>query len=57
MPAGMSFSKYIACAIVSILTMFSGSQIVHEYYLPLANLDEYIQREEEKRRNEQTIDK
>lgn len=52
MPAGISTGRYLMYVGSSLLAMFAGSQIVHKYYQPLSDLDEYVAREEQRRRSE-----
>jgi len=44
MPGGLSVPKYIAFLGSSLLSMSFGSQIVHNIYRPLDDLDEYIEK-------------
>lgn len=46
----MSPGKYIAVMSSALLTMFAGSQVMHSYYAPLADLEDYVKREEERRK-------
>lgn len=48
----MGAGKYIGMAIIGMLSMAAGSQMVHQYYLPLSDLEEYVQREIERRKTE-----
>ncbi|KAJ0069874.1 hypothetical protein NL108_015415 [Boleophthalmus pectinirostris] len=34
MPAGVSWPRYMRMFVASILSMFAGAQVVHQYYLP-----------------------
>ncbi|XP_045785138.1 protein brawnin [Maniola jurtina] len=45
MPAGVTWGQYITFSITALLTMLSGSQIVHLYYKPLVDLNKYINKE------------
>jgi len=45
MPAGVSWPRYLAFLSAAMLSMFAGSQVVHVYYKPLADLDVYIEDE------------
>lgn len=45
MPAGVTWGQYIAFSSAAMLSMFAGSQVVHQYYKPLRDLNEYINRE------------
>lgn len=48
MPAGVSWSKYSLFFTAAMVSMFAGSQVVHIYYKPLQDLDNYIEKEKEK---------
>lgn len=50
MIAGMSTGRYIMFVGSCFVAMFTGSQVVHRHYQPLSDLDEYVVREEERRR-------
>ncbi|XP_049695245.1 ubiquinol-cytochrome-c reductase complex assembly factor 6 [Helicoverpa armigera] len=45
MPAGVTWGQYIAFSSAAMLSMLAGSQIVHQYYKPLQDLNEYINKE------------
>ncbi|XP_028031894.1 uncharacterized protein C12orf73 homolog [Bombyx mandarina] len=45
MPAGVTWGQYISFSIAAMLSMLAGSQVVHLYYKPLQDLNEYINRE------------
>lgn len=45
MPAGVTWGQYIAFSSAAMLSMLAGSQIVHQYYRPLRDLNEYINKE------------
>ncbi|KAA0724432.1 hypothetical protein E1301_Tti003700 [Triplophysa tibetana] len=34
MPAGVSWPRYLRMLTASMLSMFAGAQVVHQYYLP-----------------------
>ncbi|XP_056272846.1 ubiquinol-cytochrome-c reductase complex assembly factor 6 [Pseudoliparis swirei] len=34
MPAGVSWTRYLRMLGASMLAMFAGAQVVHQYYLP-----------------------
>ncbi|XP_042268247.1 protein BRAWNIN [Thunnus albacares] len=34
MPAGVSWPRYLRMFGASVLSMFAGAQVVHQYYLP-----------------------
>ncbi|KAM9753612.1 ubiquinol-cytochrome-c reductase complex assembly factor 6 [Menidia menidia] len=40
MPAGVSWSRYLRMVGASILAMFAGAQVVHQYYLPDLSIPE-----------------
>lgn len=52
MPAGVTNGVYIKCLLVGIVSMVAGSSLVHSYYQPLSDLEDYVQREIESRKNE-----
>ncbi|XP_052894358.1 protein brawnin [Anopheles moucheti] len=45
MPAGVPMRQYLAFMAASLLSMFVGSQVVHNYYHPLRDLNYYVERE------------
>lgn len=45
MPAGVTWGQYISFSAAAMLSMLAGSQIVHQYYQPLKNLNEYLNNE------------
>lgn len=57
-PPGMGRGQFILFVGCAMASMFLGSQIVFNYYKPLSDLDEYVQRELVKQRaaiaNQQT---
>ncbi|XP_068595884.1 ubiquinol-cytochrome-c reductase complex assembly factor 6 [Brachionichthys hirsutus] len=40
MPVGVSWSRYLRMFGASILAMFAGAQVVHQYYLPNLSIPE-----------------
>ncbi|MED6243046.1 hypothetical protein ATANTOWER_014090 [Ataeniobius toweri] len=40
MPAGVSWPRYIRMFGASVLAMFAGAQVVHQYYLPDLSIPE-----------------
>ncbi|XP_022612061.1 uncharacterized protein C12orf73 homolog [Seriola lalandi dorsalis] len=40
MPAGVSWPRYIRMFGASVLSMFLGAQVVHQYYLPDLSIPE-----------------
>lgn len=48
----MGIGKYVGMSIIAMLSMAAGSQMVHQYYLPLSDLEDYVQREIERRKKE-----
>lgn len=48
MPAGVSLYTYSKFASAAILSMFLGSQTVHNYYKPLQDIEEVIRETQEK---------
>ncbi|XP_022908504.1 ubiquinol-cytochrome c reductase complex assembly factor 6 [Onthophagus taurus] len=45
MPAGVSWPRYLKFFTAAMLSMLAGSQVVHMYYKPMADLDKYIEEE------------
>ncbi|XP_053665788.1 protein BRAWNIN [Anopheles marshallii] len=45
MPAGVPMRQYLTFMAASLLSMFVGSQVVHNYYHPLRDLNYYVERE------------
>ncbi|CAK1582004.1 unnamed protein product [Parnassius mnemosyne] len=45
MPAGATWGQYISFSIAAMLSMLTGSQVVHQYYKPLVDLNKYINKE------------
>uniref|UniRef100_A0A2M4AXS3 Putative secreted protein n=1 Tax=Anopheles triannulatus TaxID=58253 RepID=A0A2M4AXS3_9DIPT len=45
MPAGVPLRQYLTFTAAALLAMFCGSQVVHNYYHPLRDLNYYIERE------------
>lgn len=45
LPAGVTIGQYIRFSAAAFLSMFLGSQTVHNYYRPLRDLDKYIEAE------------
>ncbi|XP_030024291.1 protein brawnin [Manduca sexta] len=45
MPAGVSWGQYISFSVAAMLSMLAGSQVVHQYYKPLRDLNVYVTRE------------
>jgi len=40
MPAGVSWPRYLRMLGASVLAMFAGAQVVHQYYLPDLSIPE-----------------
>lgn len=40
MPAGVSWPRYLRMLGASLLSMFAGAQVVHQYYLPDLSIPE-----------------
>ncbi|KAL3061095.1 hypothetical protein OYC64_009330 [Pagothenia borchgrevinki] len=40
MPAGVSWPRYLSMLGASMLSMFAGAQLVHQYYLPDLSIPE-----------------
>lgn len=47
---GVSFRKVIAVFAISLVSMMAGSNVVHQYYKPLDDLEEYVEREIQRRK-------
>lgn len=50
MPAGVSWGQYIGFTVTALLSMGIGAQVVHRFYQPLSDLEEYIEREYQQRK-------
>lgn len=48
----MRIGKYIGVAIIAMASMAAGSQMVHQYYQPLNDLEDYVEREIARRKKE-----
>lgn len=46
----MQIKRYLRLLVLSSLSMMAGSQMVHNYYQPLTDLEDYVQREIERRK-------
>lgn len=45
MPSGVSWPTYLKFVAAASLSMFFGAQIVHNIYRPLEDLDDLVQKE------------
>uniref|UniRef100_T1JDA4 Uncharacterized protein n=1 Tax=Strigamia maritima TaxID=126957 RepID=T1JDA4_STRMM len=45
MPVGVSWFEYAKFFTAAMFSMFVGAQMVHVYYAPLKDLDEYVDEE------------
>lgn len=45
MPAGVTWGQYLTFSSAAMLSMLAGSQVVHQYYKPLQDLNKYINKE------------
>lgn len=45
MPVGVSWARYLSFTAAAMLSMLAGSQVVHQYYRPLKDLNVYINKE------------
>ena len=43
-------SSFIRFGIAAIASMFLGSHVVYSYYQPMSDFNEYVKREEERRK-------
>lgn len=57
MYAGISFVKYASVLVISAVSMMAGSQLVHQLYKPLDDLEDYVEREIQKRKTNNAYDK
>lgn len=48
MPAGVSWPQYLKFFTCAMLSMMAGAQVVHIYYNPLKDIDDYVKKEIEK---------
>lgn len=55
MPYGQSWPRFLTFSCTALISTFAGSQIVHEYYKPLADMDILIQKEVERIKAEKGI--
>ena len=42
MPAGLAWGPYVSFTTCALLSMFAGSQMVHVYFRPLDDMEDYI---------------
>lgn len=56
MPYGMSNSKYLVFLLSAGAMTMAGSNMVHNYYKPLADLDELVEKELSRRQAAATSD-
>jgi len=56
MPAGVSWPTYLKFASLALLSMFAGSHVVHLYYRPLEDLQEYVRKAEAARQQKPDIE-
>ncbi|KAL0841993.1 hypothetical protein ABMA28_014214 [Loxostege sticticalis] len=45
MPAGVTWGQYLTFSFSAMLSMLAGSQLVHQHYRPLQDLNDYIKNE------------
>jgi len=55
MPAGVSTPTYLKFTAAALFSMFLGSQSVHAYYRPLADIEELLRKAEGKPLSEEEI--
>lgn len=48
----MRTGKFITVVVIAMVSMAAGSQMVHQYYQPLNDLEDYVQREIASRKKE-----
>lgn len=51
MPVGVSWPRYLSFTACALLAMLAGSEVVHRYYKPLSDFDEYIKKERESQKH------
>lgn len=49
MPAGVTWPCYLRFFSAAMLSMFAGAQVVHHFYRPLDDIDEWIDKAKTKR--------
>lgn len=54
MPAGVPWPTYFKFVAAASLSMFFGAQIVHNIYKPLEDLDDLVQKELERLKDERS---
>ncbi|XP_014215937.1 uncharacterized protein LOC106644783 [Copidosoma floridanum] len=54
MPASLIWPRYLLFCSIAALTTMAGSEIVHQYYKPLDDLEELVQQALEQRRKDKT---
>lgn len=55
MPYGQSWPKFLSFSFLSLISALAGSQVVHDYYKPLADMDMLIRKEVERLKAEKGI--
>lgn len=55
LPAGVTLGQYIRFSTAAFLSMLIGSEIVHEYFRPLNDIDNFISEEIQKLPPEQQV--
>ncbi|CAH2093787.1 unnamed protein product [Euphydryas editha] len=45
MPAGVTWGQYLRFSMAALVSMLAGSQMVHIYYKPLQDLQNYVNKE------------
>jgi len=48
MPAGVSWGQYLRFSTAAMLSMFAGAQVVHTFYRPMDDFDNYVKEALEK---------
>lgn len=48
MSGNISIAAYVKFSVMAIISMMFGSQLVHNQYKPLDNLEDYVEKEIEK---------
>lgn len=43
LPPGVTVGQYVRFTCTALFTMFLGSQVIHNYYKPLKDLEKYLE--------------
>lgn len=56
MPVGVSWGRYLTFWAAAMASMMAGSQVVHTYYRPLDDLEQYVKKEIEEKHVNVSVD-